>query len=256
MRKIIKPHNPEPDCAFRLHYFPNIPVGGETVICGDNEAADGFKRLLNDEGSVTVEASSNTPGNGQHPEVPEHDTSDRLERLEADAYKAGFAKGEAEGRASGLDQVQPLVETLEGLLREMDGFRKRLRQHTEHETVRLALAVAKKILTREAGISEDVVLNVVREALRQTEEPEKVLVRLHPEDLEVLRNSSEALAELNDRSDTITLQADSGISRGGCFVETEFGEIDARIEQQFRVVEDAFQAEMLLIDSAAPDDES
>lgn len=256
MRRIIKTHKPQPDCVFQLHYFPNIPVGGETVVCGDNEAADGFKRLLEDGEPRSVEGSPDIPGRGKPPENSERDATERLANLEAEAYQAGFAKGEAEGRASGLSQAQPLIDTLEGLLREMDSFRKRSRQHTEHETVRLALAVAKKILTREAGIGEDVVLNVVREALRQTEEPEKVLVRLHPEDLEILRNTSEALIELNDRSDTIALQADSGISRGGCFVETEFGEIDARIEQQFRVVEDAFQAEMLLIDPTATDDET
>jgi flagellar biosynthesis/type III secretory pathway protein FliH len=36
------------------------------------------------------------------------------------------------------------------------------------------------------------------------------------------------------------LLADKGIERGGCLVETECGEIDARIEQRFREVERGF----------------
>lgn len=251
MRRIVKTQSPEPECAFRLHYFPNIPVGGETVVCGRTGESNTFRRLNQGESETSqTDAASAASGHAE----PEDD--ERLSEIEAEAYRAGFAKGEAEGREAGRLAAQPLVETLEGVLQEIDGFRKRLRQHTEHETVRLALAVAKKILVREVSVSDSVILNVVREALRQTDEPDKVLIRLHPEDLAVVERESGSLIELSGRSEMITFEPDAAISRGGCFVETEFGEIDARIEQQFRVVEDAFQAEMLLIDPIEPDETS
>jgi hypothetical protein len=39
-------------------------------------------------------------------------------------------------------------------------------------------------------------------------------------------------------------EADAEIARGGCLIETDGGEVDARIERQFQVVEEAFRVEL------------
>jgi len=61
-------------------------------------------------------------------------------------------------------------------------------------------------------------------------------VRLHPEDYQYLTAHRQRL-----RADSsIELVEDSSVSLGGCIVQTEMGDIDARIEQQFAEIERGF----------------
>ena len=56
-----------------------------------------------------------------------------------------------------------------------------------------------------------------------------VCVYVHPEDLGLLESAAvlEARAELDG---VLTLVADAGLSRGGCVVESNVGDVDARLE--------------------------
>ncbi len=253
MRKIIKSDACPPESAFRLHYFPNIPVDGADSAGSSAAERTAFRRLDPEGGTPAGPQGGLGASRGQASDDAV-DAQSRLAQQEAEAYRAGFEKGEAEGREAAALAAGELMAVLKNGLEELVGFQRRLQQHAENETVRLALAVAKKILAREVSLSPDVILNVVRSALRQTEETDRIHVRLHPLDLQCIQEASAGGDGLFDRPDALSFEADPSIGRGGCFIETDFGEIDARIEHQFRVVEDAFQAEMLLIDPIAPED--
>ena len=41
--------------------------------------------------------------------------------------------------------------------------------------------------------------------------------------------------------DNVTLEAAENIQNGGCIIETDLGEIDARIEKQLQAVEESFR---------------
>ncbi len=42
----------------------------------------------------------------------------------------------------------------------------------------------------------------------------------------------------------VIFEGDESITNGGCFIETNFGDIDARIEKQLHAVEEAFKSEL------------
>ncbi len=46
-----------------------------------------------------------------------------------------------------------------------------------------------------------------------------------------------------DQYANITFKADASITGGGCLIETKMGEIDARIDRQFKVIEELFDSE-------------
>jgi flagellar biosynthesis/type III secretory pathway protein FliH len=54
--------------------------------------------------------------------------------------------------------------------------------------------------------------------------------------------------------ENVTFQPEETISRGGCVIETNMGTIDARLEKQFRVIEEMFQAEMLKSTQSIPEE--
>ena len=68
----------------------------------------------------------------------------------------------------------------------------------------------------------------------------KVIVRINPSDYEFAE--SELLARLGKESDrfAVEFEPDPLISPGGCFVETEGGAIDARVESQVEQLKNSF----------------
>ncbi|MDR1728753.1 MAG: hypothetical protein LBT74_12665 [Acidobacteriota bacterium] len=165
---------------------------------------------------------------------PEPDSA----RLEQEA----FDRGVAEGRKGAEDAARRQMEEMSGryadTLAELAELKKALRAQVEEEVVRLAVAVAKKIVQREVGIDPTIIQALVRVALDRASGKSSVTVRLNPEDYKYMLAKHDELAQVEGRE--ITFAPDGGITRGGCLVQTESGDIDARIEEEFREVEEAF----------------
>lgn len=231
MRKIIKNSNTEQVNTFRLHYFPNIPVPDT----GNGEHSG----RLESTATANQRLSSGMPS-----AASDHDQQVDPTDIERQAYEKGFAKGEQEGLKAAQQQQAPLTTILETTLAELDGIRNKIRHQIEQEVVELALHVARKVVRHELTMSKETIVCVVKEAMNQMDEPGQVSIRLNPEDLKRINGAGDRLQTVMENLDGITFEADASIDCGGCYIQTEYGEIDARIEEQLHAVEEAFRAEM------------
>lgn len=235
MRKIIKRSNTEQVNTFRLHYFPSIPVPhAEADGTGPGGGASGSTM-----GAVSARASQDA-----HAISPEDQLRLKEEEIERQAYEKGFRKGEEEGQMAAQENAAPLLTTLKTTLSELDGIRTRIQQQLEREVVELALHVARKVVRHEVSISPDAVLGVVKEAMSHTDDPDKITIRLNPDDLQRLRGAEEHWQGDLENLESIHFEEDPGMECGGCYIQTEYGEIDARLEEQLRRIEEAFRSEM------------
>ena len=231
LRKIIKNSNTEQVNTFRLHYFPNIPVPdmGGSENSGQPESTT---------------ASNHRRSNGIPSAPSEHVQQVDPALVERQAYEKGFAKGEQEGQQAAQQRNAPLADILETTLAELDGIRNKIRHQIEQEVVELALHVARKVVRHELSMSEETIVCVVKEAMNQMDEPGQVSIRLNPEDLKRIHSAGDRLQNVMENLDSITFEEDAAIDCGGCYIQTEYGEIDARIEEQLQAIEEAFRAEM------------
>jgi flagellar biosynthesis/type III secretory pathway protein FliH len=227
LRKIIKSSNTEQVNTFRLHYFPNIPMPHNGDDGSEQENTAGGKTLQGNR-SLTVEDQLRL----------------KEEEIERKAYDNGFRKGEEEGRMASEKKAASLLTALQTTLSELDGIRGRLRQQLEREVVELALHVARKVIHHEISLSGDALLCVVKEAMGHLDDPGEIAIRLNPDDLRRLRETGERLHDAFENLENIHFEEDPGITCGGCYIHTEYGEIDARLEEQLRHIEEAFRAEM------------
>ena len=162
----------------------------------------------------------------------------------AEVFREESGASAAEARQAVQQQSAPLLAALETTLSELDGARSRIRQYLEQEVVELALQVARRVIRHELSVSKDTILCVVQEAMNSLEDPGKIAIRLNPADLEHIRQAGERLASVLDNLDSIQFEEDPGIECGGCYIQTDYGEVDARIHEQLRVVEEALRAEL------------
>ena len=137
-------------------------------------------------------------------------------------------------RAEGRDErLAAAGETLAWAAAERD----RLLASAEPELVRLALGVAAKVLGREADRDGSAVaLEMARRALAEARERTLVALRVHPLDLQAVRERETDLSPLIPRAKGIAWISDPAVGRGGVVVETENGSVDGRLASQLEVV--------------------
>lgn len=100
----------------------------------------------------------------------------------------------------------------------------------------LALEVARTILGREAATGSEVVRDVARRALLRVRRARRIVLRVHPEDVEAARAGCRQWLPAGMEPEVLDVEADPRVDRGGVIVESEIGRLDARLDVQLRAL--------------------
>jgi flagellar assembly protein FliH len=150
------------------------------------------------------------------------------ERREQQAFAAGFRKGEAAGREQASAQIEPALEKVAATVAELGTHRRKLRRDAEEDLVKLAVAIARRVLRRELQVDPDALLGVVKAALDKLEGREIDRVRVNPVDAPALQR----LFERMSNAARIEVVADERLERGAAIFDTARGSLDASVETQ------------------------
>ncbi|MEJ2099666.1 MAG: FliH/SctL family protein [Desulfobacterales bacterium] len=226
--------------GLHLHYFPNIPVDEPSDECLSFTSNREFQRSHFKNSGTDCAVGKPTPDVEETPVQPKGPS---VEEIKENAFQKGFAEGQKVGFESGTKKVDPVINSLHQALVQLQNIRREIYQELEKEVVRLALAIAKKIVCHEVKTTRETVLCVAREALSRVENPAKIKIKLNPEDLQFINDTKSQLSQMLDNVDHIRFEAADSIQRGGCLIETDRGDIDARIEKQFQAIEETFKTQ-------------
>jgi flagellar biosynthesis/type III secretory pathway protein FliH len=161
-----------------------------------------------------------------------------LAHVEKNAYENGFRQGEKAGMEIAERKMEAVMRRYADAILEVNKLRSSLYVKVEREVVKLAIAVAKKIVHREIQVDRDIIQTLVRVALGHVAEKSSVTIHLNPMDYNYLLELRAELSQSEGRD--IALLSDKSIERGGCLIQTDCGDIDARVQEEFREVEHAF----------------
>lgn len=167
------------------------------------------------------------------------DERSRMAELEREAFATAYAQGERAGVEAGTKRADAMLRRLSDTLRELDELRRSMIRQTEHQIVQLAVEMARRILRREVQVDNDLLCAMARVALDRLGDAAPATIRLNPEDY----HSIVARQGGSWAGNHVTVVADPAVGRGGCMVESSFGFVDASVEAQFRVLEDALLAD-------------
>jgi len=185
-----------------------------------------FERWLLPEMGEPV-AAEPTPEPAQQPTVCD------LEAIEQQAREEGYAAGHAQGMAEAREVLQARMQRLDALLESAARPLRSMDELVELELTRLAMTVARQVLAHELRTAPDLVVEAVRQAaLALPSASGNLRVRLHPEDLALLRS-------LDMVESHWQLMPDSSLQRGDCMLECERSRLDARVETRLAAVVDA-----------------
>lgn len=154
----------------------------------------------------------------------------------AEAHAAGYAEGLTTARA----ELLPAASALAAAARELEAERERALVAAEQGAAALALQLADKVIGTALEIQPELVLEIVRGALRRLAEQQDTAVLVSPEDLDLVRETLDSLSA--ETGMPLTVRAERRVPRGGCILRTQAGEIDARIDEQLARAREVVEA--------------
>ncbi|HZU26513.1 MAG TPA: FliH/SctL family protein [Bryobacteraceae bacterium] len=150
--------------------------------------------------------------------------------------EAAFREGQQKGREEAAAEVGPVLQNLAATLAELAGLRRKIRAEAESDVVKLALAIAKRILHRELVTDASAIHGLVHAALAKLQNREIHRVRVHPSFVSSVRECLERMGA----APAIEIVADTTLRRGDAVFETALGELDASVESQLQEIERGF----------------
>lgn len=151
------------------------------------------------------------------------------ETLKEKAQKDGFE----EGYSQWIDRVAELEAEI-----------KRVRSEVEKQVLPVALKVAKKIVNRELETSKTAILDIIKNTLKTVSQHKKVNLYVNPDDFEVVEADRKELAKIFEELEALSIRPRNDVTEGGCVIETEGGIINAQLENQWLILERAFDKMM------------
>jgi flagellar assembly protein FliH len=169
-----------------------------------------------------------------------------LASLERDAFAKGFAQGERAGADAAATRGDAVLRRLGHTLEELTALRAQIIRNTEEQMVRLALAIARRIVHREVSLDRDLLVAMARVALDRLGDSTRVSVHLNPQDYE----ETAAACEAQWMGTHVTVTPDARVARGGCRIESAFGAIEAGADQQIDELAQALLGQVVTVPDA------
>lgn len=171
---------------------------------------------------------------------------DEADQLRQQAHEQGrqAARKEAENTVQARldEQLRTLLPALERAVAEIHESKVLWRKHWEQNVVRLAVAIAERVVRRELSRQPDITLDLIREALELAAGSGRITLHISPQDQAALRDRITQLTARLAQLAPADIVADAAIAPGGCRVTTEFGEIDQQIASQLSRIEEELNA--------------
>ncbi len=156
--------------------------------------------------------------------------AERIAAAEQEAFARGRADGERAAAQAANARVDAQISRLAAIIDDLRAFRPEILRRAESDLVRLALAMAEHVIRREIAGDRGQLIVMARAAIERLGGLTAATIRLHPADLDVIRQAHpEALAGA-----AVEVVADPQLPRGGCVIKSANGVIDAGLDAQLR----------------------
>jgi flagellar assembly protein FliH len=154
----------------------------------------------------------------------------------AAGVKDGYARGEAEGlkkaQASFDARVKELQTKIASLLETLEASKKQIYGDAHTVLLKLCFELTKKIINTECRMNPDIVLSVIKKSLSYIADRERLVVRVSKDDMETASSKKDFWLPVGDRVESIRIESDERIEKGGCIIESNSGVADARLGVQ------------------------
>jgi flagellar assembly protein FliH len=161
---------------------------------------------------------------------------EKLKEIQEAAYREAYALGLDDGRKKAFQEFSSQIEfhlqRLSNLIQTMTTIKEHMLAFNEAHLVKLMYHMASRLTFQNLENNNPVIIEVIKSSVILAQDEENITIRVSPEQYEFLETLKKEHSQEYDFLAKVKLEASADIKSGGCVVETNYGEVDARIEQR------------------------
>jgi len=222
--------------------FANARAEAESIIKNAQDAAFQEVKRRTDEAAVIkqqadIEAEKIIAEAKDKAVEIENEVRQTLEGERKKAREEGHEEGRQEGYGEGKAEVERLVQRTQVMLERAQNKRGEILSETEQQIIDLVLLIARKVIKIISENQRDVIVSNVIQSLRKIKGKGSVIIMVNMIDLQLATDHKDDFIKQVEGANSIQIVEDTTVDPGGCIIETDFGEIDARISSQLAELE-------------------
>lgn len=212
----------------------------QSILDQANQDAEDLLQDARDRATVFLEEKEEE-NNARRAEL-EQEYEQRLAQADAHVQSAkeqeekgfgeGHDKGFQAGYQEGMQKFQEMISDFEAIITEIQSQRRGLLESHRQELDRFILAYIEKILGPLCELETSHIMANIEKSLQELHRATRIKVVVSPYDYEALQAMQTEFKSLFSATKDVQLLEDSNVSPGGCYLETELGNVDATIESQ------------------------
>ncbi|MBN1649382.1 MAG: flagellar assembly protein FliH [Spirochaetales bacterium] len=171
-------------------------------------------------------------------EIATRESELKIKEITDKGFQEGFEEGRNAGYQEGKDEADRLIRLLHTIVDKAIEKRNELISEAETQVINLVLLIARKVIKVISENQKNVVINNVIQSLRKLKSRGDVVVKVNLEDVDLTSEHINDFMRMVENVRSITVLEDSTVDKGGCIIETDFGQIDARISSQLNEIEE------------------
>lgn len=156
-------------------------------------------------------------------------------QIKQSAYQEGFN--------AGLAQAQADIANFRNVLGAFLGAEERVFNEIAPNILELAMEIAQKIIKHEVKTDPQIVIDTVMDVMKTLSKNEpKIILRINPVQVQYIKDTLPEQVRLLGMETKLSVLSDESITEGGCIIQTNNGIVDASIEAQLDIVQNALRS--------------
>lgn len=160
----------------------------------------------------------------------------RLKEVQEAAYQEAYQLGLDEGRKDSFQQatleIESRLKKMDNLINAITSLKTELIQQNESHLVELAFHMASRLAHAEVKADPQIIAQVMKDAIQMAQIEEEITVHVSPLQIQFLETLKQEGKREFEFLKKVKLEPSDSVSEGGCILQTNYGEIDARFEER------------------------
>lgn len=161
---------------------------------------------------------------------------DAFQQAQEQGFQQGLQAGQQQGYEQSVTEFVERINQAKDMFVQLVRARRKVIADIEPQVARLSVKIAERVVGQELETNPEVVVGIVRQALSVMNDREEVNIRVHPEDAPFVEENRASLERLVEGLKKFEISAEAAMERGSVVVETNLGNIDARVSTQLDAI--------------------
>ncbi|MDR1452591.1 MAG: hypothetical protein LBJ25_01250 [Candidatus Margulisbacteria bacterium] len=163
---------------------------------------------------------------------------DAAEHKARELLEKEIAKGVEEGRQKIYEQLKGHIVEAQNVVKQANAQKNTIVKSAVPEIMRLSTRIAAQVVRNELAQSQNIVMDIVKDAIEKISDNEQVVIKVAAQDLQAVRNEKELIIDLVEAKN-LSIVPDKHCAEGGCVIETKLGFIDAKVVTKLDMIQTA-----------------